>query len=370
MKEFVFDVASPDDDESILRLLRENPVPGHVSVSYERSPSFFHGCDVMGRRHQTLVARHLPSGEIAAIAGRYLRRMYINGKLETAGYLGQLRVDHRFRSRWLVSGGFRFLRELHDDRQTVGYLTTIIEGNREAEGVLVSRARRHFPVYRPLGRIHTLALHVRPLGARVVAGCDVRQGSDIDLDDIVAFLNRHGAGRQFFPAFSTADFKRGSTRTRGFRLEDFRLAMRNGRIIGIMGLWDQSSFKQSVVRGYGGFLRWGRSIYNGYARLRGLRSLTRPGEAIPLAYAAFTCIADNDPVVFDMLLRQQLRSAWERKFAFLMIGLIGSDPLLATACRQPHIAYYSRLYTVCWDNGSEFHDRVDPRIIHVEIATL
>jgi hypothetical protein len=368
--EFTFELATPADDEAILRLLRENPVPGSVSVRYERSPSYFHGCDVMGDCHQTLVARHLPSGDIAALAGRSLRRLFINGREETVGYLGQLRVDRRFRSRWLVSGGFRFLRELHEDRRTRGYLTTIIEGNREAEGVLVSRARRHFPTYRPLGRIHTLALHVRSCAASAMDGCQVRRGDETDMDDIVAFLNRHGARRQFFPVCSVADFAPETPRTRGFRPEDFRLALRNGRIAGVMGLWDQSSFKQSVVNDYSGFLRRGRTLYNIYSRLRGFRPLPRPGEALSMGYAAFTCIADNDPRVFDLLLRQVLQSAHERGTAFLMLGLAEGDPFLKAARRYPHIAYYSRLYTVGWDDGNEFHDRLDSRISHVEPATL
>jgi len=370
MKQFTFELATPNDDEAIQRLLRENPVPGSISVSYERSPCYFHGCDVMGHSHQTLVARHLPSGEIAGVAGRSLRRMYINGQVETVGYLGQLRVDRCYRSRWLVSGGFRFLRELHQDRQTRGYLTTIIEGNREAEGVLVSRARRHFPSYRPLERLHTLALHVRPGAVPTMAGCEVRRGSEIDVDDIVAFLNRYGAGRQFFPVCTADDFTPDAHRTRGFRPDDFRLAIRNGRITGIIGLWDQSAFKQTVVHGYEGFLRWGRILYDGYARLRGFRPLPGPGEPIRMCYAAFTCIADNDPGIFDLLLRQVLQSACERGLSYLMIGHTERDPLLAIAGRHPHIPYCSRLYTVGWDTGSEFHDRLDSRISHVELATL
>ena len=89
-----------------------------------------------------------------------------------------------------------------------------------------------------------------------------------------------------------------------------------------------------------------------------------------MGYAAFTCIADNDSGIFDLLLRHVLQSANEQGMAWLMIGLTERDPLLAIALRRPHIPYCSRLYTVGWDNGSEFHDRLDSRISHVELATL
>lgn len=370
MREFAFELATPADDAAILRLLRDNPVPGSVTISYERAPSYFLGCEVLGDGCQTLVARHLPSGAVAAMACRALRRRFINGRPETVGYLGQLRVDHRFRARWLVAGGFRCLWELHQDRRAQGYLTTIIEGNREAEGVLVTRARRHFPRYRPLERLHTLALHSRDTGQPASAGCEIRRGDDIDLEDLVAFLNRQGSLRQFFPVLTVADFGVESGLLRGLGRQDLLIALRRGRLVGILGLWEQGGFKQSVVRGYQGLLRWGRPLYNGYNRLRGLLPLPPPGAVIPMGYAALHCIAENDAAVFDLLLRRQLRTARERQLAFLMAGFSAGDPLLGVARRYSHIDYVSRLYTVGWDNGSTFHDRLDGRNSQVEIATL
>lgn len=370
MGDFAFDLANPGDDGAILRLLRDNPVPGSVTVSYERSPSYFLGCQVLGHSHQTLVVRHLPSGELAGVAGRSLRRLFINGRAETVGYLGQLRIDRRFRARWLVSGGFRFLRRLHEEQPVAGYLTTIIEGNRQAEGVLVTRARRGFPAYRPLGSLQTLALQVGRSRTMLPRDHEVRRGTQVDLEEIVAFLNGQGALRQFAPVWTVADFAPDAGRTLGFCRDDFHIALRHGRIAGVMGYWDQSAFKQSVVRGYSGFLRWGRFLYDGYARLRGFQPLPDVGAPIPLAYAAFTAIAGDDVHVFQTLLYQVLRTARERGAALLMLGLAEGDPLQVPARRLPHILYPSRLYTVGWDDGSLFHDRLDQRTCHVEIATL
>lgn len=370
MNEFVFALAQAKDDGAIQRLLRENPVPGRVTVGYERSPSYFHGCDLMGGCHQTLVARHLPSGELAGVATRALCRMFVNGEPREVGYLGQLRVDHRFRSRWLVSGGFRVLRELDRNGRAEGYLTTIIEGNREAEGVLVHSARRHFPVYRPLERLHTLALTVRPAAAPERGGCEVLRGDQVDLEEIIAFLRRHGAGKQFFPEYSAADFLPGAARSRGFAREDFRVACKGGRIVGVTGLWDQSGFKQSVVRGYSGGLAWGRPLFNLYARCRGTGPLPPPGEELAMAYAAFTCIAGDDRQTYRQLLSHLLHEAARRRLSWLMVGASERDPLLAVARRHPHQAYHSRLYTAGWENGRAFHERLDDRISHVEIAAL
>ncbi|MBE7469675.1 MAG: hypothetical protein DPW09_31670 [Anaerolineae bacterium] len=384
--EFTFDLATPTDDPAIRRLLANNPIPSRVTVTYEREPDYFLGCATMGHFCQVLVARHRPSNEVAAVATRTTRPLFVNGQIEEVGYIGQLRVDERFRGRWLVSGGFRYFHQLHADGRVAGYITTIIEGNTEAQGILVERARRHFPVYREIDRLCTLAIILRK-SARL-ASCVLRHqsasrltphaprtthhvtpASPADLPAIVSFLHQHGSTKQFFPVFSEADFTTSVT-TLDFRVEDFVVARQNGQIIGVMGLWDQSRYKQTIVRAYHGSLRWLRPFYNGWLRLRGAKPLPPPGQPIHFAYASFICVAQNNPDTFGILLRYVYNLAVARGYAYLMVGLSTRDPLLDVARSYAHIPYYSRLYTVCWPDDLRFHEKLDQRIPYVEIATL
>lgn len=374
--EFIFDLATPADDPAIRRLLANNPVPGQVTLTYEREPNYFLGCATMGRFSQVLVARHQSSGEVAAVATRTTRPLFVNGEIEEVGYIGQLRVDERFRGRWLVSGGFRYFHHLHADGRVAGYITTIIAGNAEAQGILVERARRHFPVYREVDRVCTLAIILRK-PARL-ASCVLRRqstsrithhASRTDLPAIINFLHQHGSTKQFFPVFSEADFA-GSATTLDFRAEDFVIARQNGQIVGVMGLWDQSRYKQTMVRAYHGSLRWLRPFYNGWLRFSGARPLPPPGQPIHFAYASFVCVAQNNPDTFGILLQYVYNLAVARGYAYLMLGLSTRDPLLAVARSYAHIPYYSRLYTVCWPDDLGFHEKLDQRIPYVEIATL
>jgi hypothetical protein len=375
--EFVFDLATPADDPAIRRLLANNPVPGQVTVTYEREPGYFLGCGVMGRFYQILVARHQPSGEVAAVASRTIRPLFINGQVEEVGYIGQLRVDRRFQGRWLVSGGFRFFHQLHADGRAAGYITTIIEGNTRAQGVLVERPRRHFPVYRPLDRLCTAAIILHTLPTRFSRQnkaeqrhrYEISQGSTAELSAITAFLQQEGQARQFFPFYTLEDFGDNPT-TLGFCPDDFIVARRRGEIVGVMGLWDQSSYKQTVVHAYHGYLRWFRPMYNLGARLAGAQAMPPPGQPIHFAYASFVCIAGNDPHIFRLLLQSMYNLAAGRGYAYLMIGLSERDPLLAVARRYAHIPYYSQLYTVCWQREENFHEKLDGRIPYIEIAAL
>ncbi len=366
------ELAAPADEAAIRRLLRDNPIPGQMDISYEREPDYFLGCPVMGHTCQTLVARELASGQVVGLATRALRPLFVNGQAEVVGYIGQLRVDRAHQAHGLVAQGFRLLRQLHADGANTGYITTIIEGNAVAEGVLVQKARRLFPVYRPVCRLFTLALIVRrprwPWPRSQAASLELRPAASVDLQDVVAFLQEQGRHKQFFPVY-TADDLTGPA-TRDLRLDDVAVACRRGRIAGVLGLWDQSTYKQSVVRSYRADLRRLKPLYNLGAYLLGAQPLTAIGQPIHFAYASLACVQDDDPAIFQPLLAWVYNRAAERRFAFLMLGLAEGDPLLAVARRRLHIAYTSTLYTVCWREDAAWHDRLDGRPPYVEIATL
>ncbi len=364
------ELASKADDPGIRRLLAANSVPGRIRVAFTREPNYFLGCGTMGRFCQVVVARHQPTGEVVGVGCRASRPVFVNGQVEEVGYLGQLRVDPRFRGRSLVSRGFRLVRDLHADGRVRGYITTITEENREARAILVERARRHFPIYRELDRFSVLSVILGGRRSIGQARYRITQGAEVDPGRIVAFLRHYGAAKQFYPFYTEEDFAPQSPTTLGFCLEDLAVAYNNGDIVGTMGLWDQSGYKQIVVTAYTGTMRWIRTWYNLVARIKGTPLLSTAGEPMRVAYGCFVCIKENDPGVFESLLHHLCNEAARRGYSCLIVGLSTRDPLLSVARRRRHVAYQGRLYTVCWEEERSFHERLDDRIPYLEAGTL
>ena len=90
-------VASAADDAGVRRLLRSQVMPGRVRLSFCREPDFSIGCAVTGDDYRVLVARAQPDDEVVGVACRSVRRVFLNGREQRLGYLGQLRVDDRYR---------------------------------------------------------------------------------------------------------------------------------------------------------------------------------------------------------------------------------------------------------------------------------
>ena len=303
-------LATPDDDAGIRRLLATTPMPDRIRVRFEREPSYFAGC---APNTDVLVARD--GARVVGVACRTMQKLYVNGIAETIGYLGQLRVDPAYRGRLLTARGYRVMRELHEQRPARGYYTTIVDGNAQAEGVLVRKARSAMPRYRFVERLITCAMspsrHAAPNG-------------------------RAGGGEtpNLFPAYEP-----------------------QGEIIetasGSAALVDQRAYKQTVIDGYDRAL----SLVRPFLRL--------PKPNTPLNHACVTHFqADDAHALIETILDRG------RRFDRILFGFTESDPQLAIARRFKPIEYVSSIYTVAFDDGDDFHDRLLARPRSVDISAL
>jgi len=222
---FLLDFARESDDADLRRLLRETPMPGPISVSLEREPSYFGAAHAEGGRHYTVCARDPDTGGVFAMGSRTVRELYVNGAPRRVGYLSQLRIAPRYRhlGRSLLRRGFALLAETRADDEAPFDLTTIVGGNDAARRLLES-GLRGLPRYRSVGDILTVLL---PAASRTR----------------LSVASSHRA--QFAPVEPHASM-----------------------------VWDQRPFKQIVVRSYAPVLR----------RCRWLLGLPPVGTSLPVAY--------------------------------------------------------------------------------------
>jgi predicted N-acetyltransferase YhbS len=322
-----FALATPEDDAGIRQLLASNPMPGRIRVRFEREPDYFAGCSP---GTQVLVARE--GARVVGVACRAIQRLYVNGVAENVGYLGQLRVDAAYRGRLLTARGFARLRELHDDGRTRGYYTTIVDGNRQAEGVLVRRARGVMPRYRHLEKLFTLAI---PVARQTLRSNDsLREGSGHSPQPL-----------NLFPADAP-----------------------RGEIISVEGasaaLHDQRAYKQTVIDGYDRALGWVRPLYNLAARIK----LPKPNTALDHAYATHF-VADDERAAHRLIVALLLAGA-RKGLDHILLGFTEGDPLLSVARRFKPVEYISSIYTVAFEDQDDFHDRLLARPRALDLSAL
>lgn len=367
-------LATRADDAALLDFMKTTTLPGEITVAMQREPSLFAASAAMGEVHQVFVSRD--GARVVGMAERAERRCYVNGSPEPVGYISGVRVDAEHRGGATLFRGFRFLRGLHARGAAGLYLTTIARDNAAARAVLTS-GRAGLPAYHPAGTYVTAAVPARRgVAPAPLADGEVCAATAADLPELIAFLAREGARRQFFPAIASGELAAlaeapASGRLAGIALPDVLLAWRGGQVVGTMARWDQRAYKQWQLVSYGWKMTLARPVFALLARACGWPELPAPGTRIAGVYAALVAVAEEDPGVYRALLTALLAAERERGGAFVSIGMLSDDPLLAVTRTLSPFLFHADLFVVTFDEaGARRCAELDRRRWYVELATL
>ena len=365
MAKFKIELARREDDSDLRRILRENHMPGSLSLTLRREPSFFDSLSVEGDFNQVVVARDTESQRAVGFGVRSIKPTFVNGEIREVGYLGCLRLDKQFRGMTIVPRGYKLLSELHRDKRTPFYLTTIVEDNEYAKRILTSN-RVGIPDYHDFGEFFTYAIPIikRNKSAKVI------QATKSNLEDILNFINREGSKKQFYPSYTSKDFSDKGL-LRGLKIEDILLHFDGAQIDGVIASWKQNDFKQSVIEKYSQILKYSRPFLNLINRYRGgFPFLPKEGEEIDYSSASIIAVRDNNPMVFNELLNSVSNQLSENKTPILMVGLHSRDSLNKVLRKHTFLRFSTRLYIVNWEDGEKDYQNIDDRIPYLELGAL
>lgn len=364
-----FDLARRADDSEIRRLLRENPMPGRISISLEREPDFFADADLPGEFKQNIVARE--RGPVVCVGSCTFRPRYVNGRPLRVGYLGGLRLDGHWAGRFdILRRGYEFFRDLQAGTPAPFYFTSVAADNERARRFL-ERGLPGLPIYEPIGEFVTLLIPTCRSGNPQAAEWKIDRGfpDSFPAQQLIDFVNERNRLCQFAPCWTADEWT--SLKQLGLQESDFCILSKGGRTAGCGALWDQRRFKQTVIRKYAPSLAFARPVLNAFARTMGQPRLPAVGEGLANAFACHIATHPNEPTVLVSLMKQLRAMANQRGIELLTLGFALNHPGLATVrdnfrCRE----YRSRLYLVRWPGIGGSAGELDGRILAPEVALL
>lgn len=354
--------ATPGDDVGIRDLVERTAQPGRVTLNFEREPSYFHGSAVATEVPEVWVAAEADGERIVAVFNVGRRLVFINGARTALRYGCDLRVDPAYRGSLLLPRLFSQFRKL---MQAGEWMQTVILADNERSLSTVGSGRAGLPIYYPYGELVTSIVHGRlPAGP---GGLDIAPARATDLPAMQRLLEQEGARKQFFPAYRLTELDPQAPYYRGLWPEHYLLARDRGRLVGMVGLWDQHGFKQTRVLGYRSPWGWLRPFYNLHSALRGGPRLPRAGGCLRYQALHTVVVADNNPDLLRPLLARA-QAAMGRADG-LILGLFQHDPLLAALRGVRRQALHSRHFLVAYDGDPR--PRLDPgRVPYLELARL
>lgn len=340
-----FALAGRDDERGLRELLARSATEGNVRLTFRREPDYFAGENVAGGRDATLVCR---LADRVVSLGRCTRRsLYVGGVPREVGYLAELRLAGGTPGAAAVlREGYARLAEVERSRPggpADAYFTSIADSNARGRRVLES-GRLGLPRYRPLAELVTIAWPVprRPIG---------REETIPEATTLEAFLDacaRRATLAAPWPAGSLA-----SHRPHGLEHRHFRAVVRDGCLVAVGAVWDQSAWRQTVVEGYGRALSGLRPVLNLCSRLRGRPPLPAPGSALRLARVhPLHASPEASPLELVRLLEALEGVAAAGGLSWLSATVPLDDPVRSAAQSRPGAhTYRTRLHSVHWSGG-------------------
>ncbi|HXI72548.1 MAG TPA: hypothetical protein VNN22_19570 [Verrucomicrobiae bacterium] len=363
-----FALATPADDADIRRLLRENPMPGQITLTLEREPDYFADADLPGTEKQTIIANE--GGRMVCVGNCSIRERFVNGQPRRVGYLGGLRLDSRATGRFdILRRGYEFFRELQTDKPADYYFTSIAADNLPARKFL-ERGLPGMPAYEFAGEFVTLLIGT-PGTVPARCGVDGKLTVPGVPDTGALFANLHDVNRsfQFAPCWTTDEIT--ALRPLGLRSEDFQIISTGRSVITCAALWDQRAFKQTVIRGYSPWLAMARPAVNFAARIIGKPRLPAAGSVLAHAFVSHLAVEPENPDALIALIAKLRMCAAGRRIGFLMLGLAANDPRLTLLRRKFNgREYRSRIYVVRWPGLGGSASELDGRCHGPEVALL
>lgn len=351
------------DDGAILNLIRQSPQPGRVVLNFEREPSFHTGARVTCERPDIWVAIDKKNGEYAALANIGRRALYVNGDKKNIRYAHDLRISDSYRGTLVMARMFRSLRALMDPNE---WMQTVILAENEKSLSTVGSGRAGLPRYFPCGDIVTYLIFSAPVFP-VKHGLTIRRASAADLPAMQALLDEEGPKRQFFPCYELKKILDGNSYYKDIKIENYWLAWRGDQLDGMVGVWDQKSFKQTRLIQYPKGLAWFRHVYNVWTSMFGGMHLPATGGVFNYRTLHTVITRGNNPDVLAALIEPIAAYARESRIA-LVCAFFAQDKMRDAIKKFRTQSMDSKHFLVCFDDDPR--NDLDDRTPYVEVARL
>lgn len=359
-------LATPADNPKIQDLVNKITAPGLAIMSFQRSPDFFVGARIIGQEViMTVIEDSERPGVIAGMSVISGRELFINGEKRRTFYSGDVKVDSFYRRQGLGSRLYAEQR-VHLPADTL-FQGIILSANKTAVAAQSRSTKGTMPDMWSTHKVETSLIYTRSLKPRLPKGIEIRAASAADVPNMQAFFDKEAPRRNGYPVYDFSKLLAGDAYYAGIRIEGFALALKNGEIVGMMGGWDQKSFKQTRIVGYKPWVAALRPFYNLYATIFGGIKLPAINGILNYLTLHTRVIANDDPAVFQALI-DWIMVHDGKKYDALACAVVTGDPLLSVPRGYKRQRLYSNHHWLGYDEDPTVG--IDDRPLYVELGRV
>ena len=317
MSRLVFREAGPEDDAQLTQLIA-TPMPGDLSLSFQRRPSYLQACSLCGPPRRVLVA--LEGEQLVALTSFFSREYWWDGQFRSVWILSDFRALPQRAGFGITGQGWKALRTLLDDKPA---LLSVVEDNSRALS-LFCKPRPGWPRLHPVAQLRT---NLTPIFGWRTSFSHRYRVLRLDPDTFLQACSQTDV--PLYPKVERADLEPFGS--------DLWGVFEGERLLGFAGLLDQSRHRQVVIHAYHG---WYQKLYRLGCRL-GLPLLPPPGSQVK--HGTVGLLHCPDPAAWSALKSTLQTRAGSNGARFLVWCRAGRNPWNLS------FTYRSRLFQILWE---------------------
>ncbi|WP_180007878.1 MULTISPECIES: GNAT family N-acetyltransferase [unclassified Acinetobacter] len=266
--------ATVEDDEQLMKISAETVPSNGITLSYERHPSYLAASHAQYNRPDLKVVVPVDDPSIViAMMNLGWRYCYINGQPDLMRYVADLRMNPAYRGAKVM----RLLMDyLHDEiPQDTIFESVVLNDNIVAASILHhERSGFPLPYFYDEIRTFTVSQAVKPKTFNQYQFKTLTAERVDEANDFILKMKDH---YNFLPSYDFNALVDGQNPFWAcLNLDDFYLIYdQHNQLVGLYGLWNQKSFKQTRVIDYSRSLKLMKPFYNAYASVRGVLLLPK-----------------------------------------------------------------------------------------------
>ncbi|MCU4162876.1 hypothetical protein [Carboxylicivirga caseinilyticus] len=310
-------------NQQMLDILKSCPIKsGGFEICFDREPDVFKLAELKYNP-----AKYIGFFKDEKLVGFILmgyHQAYINGKTREVYHFTDFYVLEEARNK----GFFYKASELVFKNAEVGY-AIIMQGNNDALSH-VSRRHKKFP-YVPFSKtvgtldVRNILVTFKKKESRKY---EIRRATIKDIPTIIELLKTEYSNRLFGQYVDESTFKANLNKKPGLTIENYYLAEKDNKVVGVCAAWDTGSFKQTRVLKLSLNLRMTRFVYSVLAYLFGFPTLPDEGKCFKEVYLTDYAVKDRNSGIMRALLVRIYNEYRTKKNNSVIFGSSEDDPLL------------------------------------------
>ncbi|RKY53671.1 MAG: hypothetical protein DRP89_05885 [Candidatus Neomarinimicrobiota bacterium] len=261
-------------------------------------------------------------------------------------YIGGIKIRKSAKSGITV---FRLMKKVKDYLLESGVkfaVILVLSDNKAMTSLLSGRAG--IPAFHLLAKYHIT--YIVPLySVKSTENYTIRESKPSDLEEIVNLFSQFYKDIELSPKWTPIFFTRLLEQSPNYNYSNILIALKNGNIVAALSLWDQSSFKRTVVERYGGWYK-------------GLRFITSPLHILPpvgkplseICLRHIICAEGHESAVME-LVRAAIKK-YRKEYRFFRAGFQDGDFLVNSIKGFPKLKIGLNLYAAFREDCADTND--------------